>query len=226
MDQHDEHEQRHREKVHDTCAFITAEKRGQLLHLHRLPDREAGQYQHQRAQDDREIGRPLRGVVHGQILVREPAAQRFPHVLEYRARRERQELPPEVTRDDAVGHVDDAVQHQQPQGGKVPLQGTRKPAAEGELAGNPEREEGRRVVDAPAARHHDEDRKHVDPVRDAHGERVDLHPIRSALLRCLHGTSSLARPETGRLHLTAIVADRLRRNRQAASGIPARARSP
>ncbi len=178
MDQHDEHEQRHRQKVNHARAFVAAENGRDLLQLNRFPDREARENQHEAAQDDREVGGALRGVVDGEVLVRQLSAQRLQHVMEYRARRDRQELPPEMAGNDTVSHVDDAVQNQQPHGGEMPLQCARKPAAEGELARNPERKERRRIVDAPAARHHDEDRKRVDPVRNAHDERVDLDPLR------------------------------------------------
>src|SRR5262249_46317728 len=39
-------------------------------------------------------------------------------------------------------------------------------------------EQRRRVVDAPAAEHHQQYRDHVDPVRDAHDQRVDLDYLR------------------------------------------------
>src|SRR6266511_2039341 len=77
-------------------AFIAADNRRDLLQLNRFPDREARENQYDAAQDDREVGGALRGVEYGQVLVRQLSAQRLQHVVEYRPRRDRQELPPEV----------------------------------------------------------------------------------------------------------------------------------
>src|SRR6185437_6260561 len=46
---------RHGEEMHVARKIITAEQRSQLLELHRLPDREAGQHDQDAAQDDASI---------------------------------------------------------------------------------------------------------------------------------------------------------------------------
>src|SRR6185369_11140097 len=55
----------------------------------------------------------------------------------------------------------------------MPLQRARQPAAQREARGKNEIEDGRGVVDLPAREHHHQDAKRVDPMRDAHRQRVD-----------------------------------------------------
>src|SRR5262245_22328063 len=59
----------------------------------------------------------------------------------------------------------------------MPLQRSGKPSAERPGRRELEIEERRRVVNAPARRDHDQDRKRIHPVRDAHDEGMDLYRL-------------------------------------------------
>src|SRR5215471_294967 len=59
----------------------------------------------------------------------------------------------------------------------MPLQRPGEPAAKGPGSRKLELEERRRVIDAPAGRHHDQDRERIHPVRDTHDEGMDLYRL-------------------------------------------------
>ena len=149
MHDHEEQHRRHCEEVHVARAFVIAHDEAQRLKLHGFPDHESRQNQDHGDNYRSQVGGTLRGVVETQILVGELAAQRLPDVAEYRAGRNRQELAAEVSGENPVCDLNDAVDGEEPHGGEVPLQGAGEPAAQRPFGGKLETEERRSVIDPP-----------------------------------------------------------------------------
>ncbi len=171
---HDEARDRgHGEEVHVACGVVAAEYGGEPLQLHRLPDREPRQHDHDTRKNDAEVEELLHGVVVGEVVVGEPAGQGRPGVGDHLAGADRGQLAAEAAAGNAERDVDEAVHRQHPHGGEMPEQGARQPAAEGDAARECEREQGRGVIDLPARGDHDEHGECVDPVRHAHPARVN-----------------------------------------------------
>src|ERR1700751_1482174 len=89
------------------------------------------------------------------------------------ARRNRKKLLPKAAADDAVTEVGDAVEHKDPHAEEMPLQSVLRPFADHDGIGKTQKaEQNVVVVDLPAAADHDEDRQRIDPVHDAHWQRM------------------------------------------------------
>ena len=112
------------------------------------------------------------------------------------ARPDWQQLAPEVAGDERQDHVDEPVGDQQPHGGEVPEQRAGQPAAERDAGGKCEAEQRRGIVDLPSRPNHDQDGHRVDPVRDAHVERMDERPVQPLLLG-IHIGSAVHGPVIG-----------------------------
>src|SRR5215470_5770028 len=67
---------RHGEEMDITGRIIAAEQRGELLQLHRLPDREPRQHDDHTSDDDAEIEELLHGVVDREVGMAEPTRER------------------------------------------------------------------------------------------------------------------------------------------------------
>jgi len=87
--------------------------------------------------------------------------------------RNRKQLLPKSPRDNAVGHIDDTVDHENPHAKKVPLQAVLRPFANHQEVGKMQpAEKNIIVINPPAATDHDENRQRVDPMHDAQGQRM------------------------------------------------------
>ncbi|MNT37868.1 hypothetical protein D3C72_1740290 [compost metagenome] len=95
------------------------------------------------------------------------ALQRGDQIGQQQSRRQGKELAPQPPRDDIDDQIQQTIGHQQPHGGEMPLQGAAEPAAQSQGARQFEREEWRRVIDAPAAGGQHDDGHGIEPVRDA-----------------------------------------------------------
>ena len=113
-------DRRHGEEMHVAGKIVAAEQCGQFLELHRLPDRNARQHDHDAAQDHAGIKHFLHRVVVRQIVVREFECQSRLNVGNDLGRCDRQQLAAEAAGDEAERHIDDAVDHQHPHGGEMP----------------------------------------------------------------------------------------------------------
>ncbi|KOT10965.1 hypothetical protein DM77_2837 [Burkholderia mallei] len=170
-DMHDEErdEKRHRPEVHDARAVVAAEPLAQQRELHRFPDHEPGQHEQREIGDRRDVRGALERVVHGQIVVRQPPAQRVAQVARNARRAQRQELARETPGGDAHRQIEHAVEKQQPHRREVPLQRAAEPAAERRAARKHEaRVDRRSVVDPPARQRHRHRGERVEPVARAH----------------------------------------------------------
>ena len=192
--------QGHGDEMHPARTLVSSEQRDQPLQLNGLPYRNARKDENDAAQNQGKVCRALRGVVHRQVLMRKAATKRVQHVVQHGTRREREELAAEVPREHAVRNVDQSVQHEKPHRGKVPLQRAREPAPERERVGKRKRKQRRCVVDAPAARDHHCDCQRIDPVRHAHGQRMQQHGLHRRLISSTSATSAglpARRPRSG-----------------------------
>src|SRR5262245_5513778 len=105
--------------------------------------------------------------------MRELERQRGLEICNHLARSYREKLPAETAGDDAERHIDDAVDHENPHGGKMPKQRAGEPVAKRDLSRKDKVKQWRSIVDLPARADHDQDRQRVDPVTDAHPAWVD-----------------------------------------------------
>ena len=86
---------------------------------------------------------------------------------------DRKQLAAEAAGRDAERHIDKAVDHQHPHRREMPKQRAGEPAAERDRARKGEGEQRRGVVDLPARADHHQHGDGVDPMRDAHPERMN-----------------------------------------------------
>ena len=73
-------DRRHREEMNVARRLIAAEQHGEFLQLHRLPERQPRQHDHDAGDNDAELDSPLHRVVDRKIVVRELEGQRRPGV--------------------------------------------------------------------------------------------------------------------------------------------------
>src|SRR5208283_3692327 len=163
---------RHGGEVHITRGIVAAEETGQMLQLHRLPDRHPRQHDDETGEQDAQIEKLLHCVVDREIVMREAAAQRGHEVADNIARTDREKLAAEAAGQDAERDIDHAVDRQQPHRREMPEQRAAKPFAERDMMGKFEAEQRCGVVDLPARADHRQHGERVDPVGDAHPARV------------------------------------------------------
>src|SRR6516164_2758973 len=100
-------------------------------------------------------------------------AQRVADGCDNLAQRYGKQLLPEPSAGDAVSQIDQAVNDENPHSEEMPLQAVLRPSADHQEIGEAQpAEQNIVVVDPPAAPDHDENRNRVNPMHDAHAERV------------------------------------------------------
>ena len=159
----------HADEVDQPRTLKAVEQRRQLGELYRLPHRPAGQHLHDDHQDDAGIEQSLHGIVPRYVLMREAEAQRLADLGKDFARANRKELAAEAAREESISNVDQPVHHQDPHGEEMPLQRTLRLASDRDpLRKMQPAEQHFVIVDLPSAADHEDHRKRVDPVHDAH----------------------------------------------------------
>ena len=112
-------------------------------------------------------------VVLTRVAMRKLAFKRLQQVVQHATRREGKELAGEPTAGDVERQVQKTVEHQQPHGREMPLQRTAQPTTEGDDGWYGKGKDRRCVIDTPAAHHHDHHGQGIEPVRDAHPQRMN-----------------------------------------------------
>ena len=176
-DVHDDEtdDRRHAQKMHQARGLETAEQRQQFRKLDRLPDRKPGNDGQYADTDDADIKQLLHRVVAGGIVVREAKQQRGFDGRNQFAPADRQQHAPEAPGGEPIGHVGNAVEHDQPHAEEMPLQPVLRPFADDEEFGEMQPAKNYLVVVYfPAAADHDEHGERIDPMHDPDRGRVEF----------------------------------------------------
>ena len=119
MHDQEQDDRRHPEEVHYAREIEAAEQEGELLELAGLQI-EPGQHGDGAGRQHADIERLLHRVV-GAEPVRQPERQRGNGVAQDGRGADRQERAPEMSRQESIGDVDEAVEREQPHAGEMPL---------------------------------------------------------------------------------------------------------
>src|SRR5215813_7913751 len=130
MDNQKADDRRHGEEMHEARGIVAAEQRGQLLKLHRLPDRKPGSDDDDPGNDHTEVKELLHGVVNREIVMGEPAFERRVRIRDHLAGADRQELAAEAAGQEPEHEIDEAIDREHPHRREMPEQRAGEPAAE------------------------------------------------------------------------------------------------
>src|ERR1700680_5149329 len=168
-DMHDQErdDRRHADKVDVTRDVIAAEQRGQILQLHRLPDRKHRQHDHAG------IEQLLHVIVSAEVVMRELEGQRRLHIRDHAVRGDRQQFLAEAAGGNTQREIDQALDHQEPHRREMPEQRAAEPATQRDRVRKAETEQRRSVVDLPSRHDHQDHRHRIDPVHNADPRRLN-----------------------------------------------------
>ena len=123
--------------------------------------------------NDADIQQPLHRVVERQIIMLEIQMKCVVDVGDSSAQPYRIQHAPETARLHSVDEIDQAIEHQDPHGEEMPLQGAFVLAADRDPIGEVKSaEQDLVVVNLPAAADHDDHRNGIGPMHDAHRQRM------------------------------------------------------